>query len=250
MNKKILAGALASVMAVACAANVSALETETDSTGWWEGHTSGVEVTADGVEITFTATAHEDATENYHCPLYVVYTGDEAVVNGAGYKEYFVARADIYGWCAAEGTDTAAGLGAGWSWSVEGDTDWDNWVASMKAGVNCNLKATLGNNGVTVVFSANGLTSTAVIPVDSDTIYISLFGEKCKLTNIKLVDNTPAPAPAPDPDPEPGDGNGATDGAGADPNKGSPDTGVEGVAVVAGLAIIAAGAVVVAKKRK
>lgn len=34
------------------------------------------------------------------------------------------------------------------------------------------------------------------------------------------------------------------------PDKNSPDTGVEGVAVVAGLAIIAAGAVVVAKKRK
>ena len=46
-----------------------------------------------------------------------------------------------------------------------------------------------------------------------------------------------------------GDSNGSTSGAGADPNKGSPDTGVEGVAVVAGLAIIAAGAVVVAKKR-
>ena len=245
MNKKILAGALASVMAVACAANVSALETETDGTGWWEGHTSGVEVTLDGIEVTFTATAHEDATDNWHGPLYVVYTGDEAVVNGAGYKEYFVARADVYGWDAASGTNTADGLGAGWSWSVDGDTDWDNWVANMKAGVNCSLKATLGNNGVTVVFSANGMTSTAVIPVDSDTIYISLFGEKCKLTNIKLVDNTPAPAP----DPAPGDGNGETAGPGADPNKGTPDTGVEGVAVAAGLAIIAAGAVVVAKKR-
>ena len=57
--------------------------------------------------------------------------------------------------------------------------------------------------------------------------------------------------------PAPGDGNnppapGGTDGAGTDPNKDKPavDTGIEGVAVVAGLAIVAAGAVVVAKKRK
>ena len=44
---------------------------------------------------------------------------------------------------------------------------------------------------------------------------------------------------------------GGTDGAGTDPNKDKPavDTGIEGVAIVAGLAIIAAGAVVVAKKR-
>ena len=45
------------------------------------------------------------------------------------------------------------------------------------------------------------------------------------------------------------DENGGTDGAGTD-DKNTPDTGVEGVAVVAGLAIVAAGAVVVAKKRK
>ena len=45
---------------------------------------------------------------------------------------------------------------------------------------------------------------------------------------------------------------GGTAGAGSDPNKDKPavDTGIEGVAVVAGLAIVAAGAVVVAKKRK
>ena len=38
--------------------------------------------------------------------------------------------------------------------------------------------------------------------------------------------------------------------AATDTSKGSPDTGVADVAVVAGLAIVAAGAVVVSKKRK
>ena len=52
-----------------------------------------------------------------------------------------------------------------------------------------------------------------------------------------VVDETPAPAA--------GDVDAATDSS-----KGSPDTGVADVAVVAGLAIVAAGAVVVAKKRK
>lgn len=43
---------------------------------------------------------------------------------------------------------------------------------------------------------------------------------------------------------------GDTTGAGADPEKGSPETGAAGVAVVAGIAVVAAGAIVVAKKRK
>ena len=52
-------------------------------------------------------------------------------------------------------------------------------------------------------------------------------------------DTTPAPAPA------------AGDvAAAADSSKGSPDTGVADVAAVAGLAVVAAGAVIVAKKRK
>lgn len=41
----------------------------------------------------------------------------------------------------------------------------------------------------------------------------------------------------------------ATD-TGASADKGSPDTGVEGVAAIAGLAVVAAGAVVLSKKRK
>lgn len=49
-----------------------------------------------------------------------------------------------------------------------------------------------------------------------------------------------------------GDATDATDAAdtGASENKGSPDTGVEGIAVVAGVAVLAAGAVLVSKKRK
>ena len=43
----------------------------------------------------------------------------------------------------------------------------------------------------------------------------------------------------------------ATDaGSAATPEKGSPDTGVEGVAAIAGLAVIAGGAVAISRKRK
>lgn len=76
------------------------------------------------------------------------------------------------------------------------------------------------------------------------------------------VDFTPVANEAPSEDGAASDG--AADGAAADgavadgaatdatkdENKGSPDTGVEGVAAVAGVAIVAAGAVVLSKKRK
>ena len=255
MNKKIFAGVLASALAVTCAANVSALQTELDCSGWWTAHTDGVEITADGVEVTFTSTTYADAANNWNAPIYVVYSGDEAKVNGAGYAEYYVCRADMYGWVAPDLGDynTNGDLPAGWSWERTAEPDWDNWLANCQAGVSGTVKATKGNGNVTVVFTVNGATSTTVIPVDSDTVYVSLSGELCKLSNIKLVDNTPA-APSGG-DNEGTSGNEGNGGAGdpnnaGDPNKDSADTGVEGVAVAAGLAIIAAGAVVVAKKRK
>ncbi len=66
-----------------------------------------------------------------------------------------------------------------------------------------------------------------------------IMGHSITLKELTISDEPPA-APAPD--------NGNTDAPTADKN--TPDTGVEGVAIVAALAIVATGAVVVARKRK
>lgn len=66
-----------------------------------------------------------------------------------------------------------------------------------------------------------------------------IIGHALHLQEMTISDEAPT-APAPD--------NGNTDAPTADKN--TPDTGVEGVAVIAALAIVATGAVVVARKRK
>lgn len=76
------------------------------------------------------------------------------------------------------------------------------------------------------------------------------FGGKVEctftVTGFKSADSASAPAPAEESAPAPaGDAN-----TGASADKNNADTGVEGVAAVAGIAIIAAGAIVIAKKRK
>ncbi|MGN1339471.1 MAG: NPXTG-anchored protein [Oscillospiraceae bacterium] len=60
-----------------------------------------------------------------------------------------------------------------------------------------------------------------------------------------VVDETPAETPAAD-----DTASDASNVVVTTPDKGSPDTGVEGIAAVAGLAVVAAGAVVLSKKRK
>ena len=84
-------------------------------------------------------------------------------------------------------------------------------------------------------------------PIDN-----SVFGEWNNLTVTFTVSGADAAAPADAEDttendaaPAAGDVDAATDSS-----KGSPDTGIADVAAVAGIAVLAAGAVVVAKKRK
>ena len=72
---------------------------------------------------------------------------------------------------------------------------------------------------------------------------VTLYDASGNVVTAGGADATPAPDNS-------GDNNVSGDTTQTTDDKNSPDTGVEGVAVVAGIAIVAAGAVVVAKKRK
>lgn len=220
--KRILALAIAVMMLCVCAISVSAAQTtlpDTEGLGWWQGHTEGIEITEEGVVITFTNTTipfinaanGNDETANWHGPLYVLYTGDEAKVNGAGYVEYWVTRADAYGWGnpayygvtgdlnpdANNATAVANMATAGITFSstgVDGWVGWDNWIAAQKAGAEGKITAKLVGNKANVEIVINGLQTTVELPVDtSKPTYLSLFGDSAKLTNITVTTNEPAP---------------------------------------------------------
>lgn len=214
--KKILTIALVLVMLSVCALPVFAAEKtlpDLDCSGWWVAHSEGVEITADGVEITFTNTTYESAAENWFGPLWILYTGDEAKVNGAGYVEYWVQRGDNYGWCVASQyygvdlnrwSDAAALAEKGISFTdafAEG-FDWANFLPALKAGAEVKITAKLDGSNVLITTEVGGITNNATLPVDtSKPVYLSLSGEMTKLTNI-VVTTADAPVdPEPTPDP-------------------------------------------------
>lgn len=248
--KKILALAIAVMMICVCAFSVSAAQTtlsDVDCAGWWTAHSEGVEITAEGVTITFTSTSYETATENWHGPLWILYTGDEAKVNGAGYVEYWVQRGDNYGWCVASQyygvdlnrwSDAAALADKGISFTdafAEG-FDWANYLAALKAGAEVKITAQLDGSNVLVTTEVAGITNNATLPIDaSKPVYLSLSGELAKLTNI-VVTTADAPVdPEPTPDPEP------------NPNE-PPKTG-DMIGVVVALMAISGAALVTLKKK-
>ena len=133
------------------------------------------------------------------------------------------------------------------------DTDISNWVVDLKGfdynwggwqGVSSDPGVVMLATNVQEILDANGFTMD-----DLQGFNLEISGipageyEEAYVVAVMLVVSEDAVENF-------DEANGDTDGAGADPSKGSPDTGAEGVAVVAGLAIVAAGAIVVAKKRK
>ncbi len=201
MRKKLLTVAMVATMAISSVLSAFAAA-DIDCTGWWVAHTEGFEVTADGVEVNFKGTTYDTATFNHDTPVVVVYAGDEAKVNGNGYLEYAVVRSDNYAWAPdnVNGVTGAANTGAGLdNWTAAGykiestgaptdDAGWATWLEANKAGADCTVKATKDNDKVTLVVTNSGITSTTTIPVDATkTIYISLSGELCKVTDIKVA---------------------------------------------------------------
>ncbi len=206
--KKLFAGFLAAILAAVVIIPASAASTttdlgESDGTGWWVNHTAGVKV-EEGATVTITADVTQYAAaeaNNWFGPLYVAYSASEAKVNGADYVEYFVGRGDNYGWASdantgevIDGTKTSAVIA---SFTRNSEPNWDNFATELKAGIKYTVTATISGSQLTVVSeTSNGAKNTAVLNVDATKdVYVSLFCEQAKATNIKATVTT-ADAPA------------------------------------------------------
>ncbi len=194
-------------LTLTASADTPTIEQTLDCSGWWSAHTTGVPITEEGIEITFTNTTYPNTTEpaftaaNHNGPLWILYTGTEAKVGGAGYAEYWVERGDLYGWAgSALGSANTNSMRdvykLGATHSVV-STMSDTWLSGLQSGAQCSLIAQKVGGYVYVNFTVNGATSSVSIPFPADkTAYISLSGEKTKLTNIQVNTLSYSPATA------------------------------------------------------
>ncbi len=185
--KKALAGVLTGALLIGTLSTVSASTSvsDVDASGWWVSHSEGIQL-EDGIKttITFTGTTYDSASYNWNAPIYVVYTADDYFYGGAdissteGYTEYYVMRADVYGW------EGAGSLGASYE-TISTPADWDAWLTESKAGMEGTITATLDDSTLTVDYVYGDAETVATITVDaSKLVYLSLTGEECEVTDI------------------------------------------------------------------
>ena len=238
--KKIMAGVVASAMAVgtmAVAANAGAITTKIpdafdDGSGNFQIFLRGDgAVTGEFENVDFTKIASFDITFSWDDSDPDVWTGG-AIILQSDAKSWN----DLGQWSNDDGT----GDPRKWA-NVESGKPIRVELPEAFAADSTYVIITVQNYGPDinidslVLYDASGATLYPAAPGGDETP-----GE----------DETPSGDETPGEDETPSGGTGSTDTPSGGDNKPVPDSGIEGVAVVAGLAIVAAGAVVVAKKRK
>lgn len=167
------------------------------SGGFRANESSRIEVTEEEQTYIFTSTSNADANENCHTPAFFVY--------GASGEELFAGRSDAWCWALDDfsGKDRN-NLPEGYKYDASFDSpfvSWESWVAANKAGVECKITMRQDGDRAVVTLYNNGVTSIALIPT-SGPAYVTLSGEKCILTNIRLEGTTEPDDPGDD-DPVP-----------------------------------------------
>ena len=142
-------------------------------TGWWSDWTKSWEI-ADGQSVTVKLNNYSlgGANWNNYCTVFanVATPGHEAPANQAGYAEYAVVRADLFGW-GPEGSSYAMTTAeCNWLVSDNADADWTAWRTSM---TDADVTLVITRNGSELTLEAtqvcaDGNTYTSKMVVTSD----------------------------------------------------------------------------------
>lgn len=190
--KKLFAIALAAVMLLGCAVLASAAQSNLPDAafaGWWTAHSQGVEITEEGFTMTFHVDTDDSTAANYCVPSVVVHGGSADALG----TEYWVQRADAWGWLYGEniGDHAAALQEKGYSWQYDFGASfgsWENFQAVTKAGTEAVVTAKLENGKVELSYELAGITNQVSIPVDgANPVYLCLTGESCAVSNIVVT---------------------------------------------------------------
>jgi hypothetical protein len=105
------------------------------------------------------------------------------MVNGENYKEFVLIRLDGENWESDDYSTNTVQVNK--SNAFEG---WDKWKEVNKAGMDCTVFFKREGRKITVTTENAGISikCVSVLKADYPDIYISLTGDQCVLTNIKI----------------------------------------------------------------
>ncbi len=150
--------------------------------GYRIASTTGIPV-RDGMKITFHTMSLPTARLIWHCAYVDLFYSPEKIPSGDGYREYALIRLDGENW-EAEGISRNK-LSVTIADDFEG---WEAWKEANKKGFDCTVSFKREDNMIITTTENLGIglrISTTVLDNPPE-VYVSLTGDQCALTNIRI----------------------------------------------------------------
>jgi hypothetical protein len=144
--------------------------------------TKGISIT-DGLKLKFHTMSLPTARLIWHCPYIDIFYSTNKEPDGDNYKEYALIRLDGENW-------EAIGVATNKLTVTKNDdfVGWEEWKEANKKGYDCTLSFTRHDNVITTVTENCGISikNETTIIEEADDVYVSLSGDQCALTNIRI----------------------------------------------------------------
>ena len=122
----------------------------------------------------------------WHCPYFSLFSSDNGKINGPDFREYGLIRLDGENWDSDEfGTNKLIVN------KTEDFTNWDNWKAKNREGIDCSVTVVRKIDTVTFTAQNEGIEITNITTVKdaSKDVYIAITGDQCAITNIRIKES-------------------------------------------------------------
>ncbi len=144
--------------------------------------TEGIPV-RDGMVISFHTMSLPTARLIWHCAYLDLFYSPDKKPSGEGYREYALIRLDGENWEAEGISENKTVVNVG-----DDFPGWDEWKAANKKGIDCSVSFKKEGNRVIASTENLGISLriTSTILDDPPEIYVSLTGDQCAITNIRI----------------------------------------------------------------
>ncbi len=152
--------------------------------GYRRAATRGVPL-KDGMEISFHTMSLPTARLVWHTAYVDIFYSPDRMPEGEGYKEYAFIRLDGENWEAEELADNKTIV------NRNDDFDgWDSWKEANKKGFDCTVRFRVEGNKIITTTQNQGISlrNTTTILVEPPELFVSLTGDQCAITNIRIKD--------------------------------------------------------------
>ncbi len=150
--------------------------------GYRRASTKGV-LLKDGMEISFHTMSLPTARLVWHTAYVDIFYSPDRMPEGEGYMEYAFIRLDGENWEAEELADNKTIVNR--NDDFEG---WDTWKEANKKGFDCTVHFSVEGNKIITTTQNQGISlrNVTTILVEPPELYVSLTGDQCAITNIRI----------------------------------------------------------------